>query len=148
MNLKQSQKTTVPAEKHLDKKWFLVDVKGKTLGPTAVKIANLLRGKEKTFFTPEQDCGDYVVAINAKHIRLSKNKMDTKLYQWHTRYPSGFRQRTAKEMMEKKPDKILFAAVWGMLPRTKSRKHIIKKLRIFPEETHDHGAQKLQPLEI
>ena len=148
MKLKQSQKTTVPAEKQLEKKWFLVDVKGKTLGPTAVKIANLLRGKGKTFFTPEQDCGDYVVAINAKHIRLSKNKMDTKLYQWHTRYPAGFRQRTAKEMMAKKPDKILFDAVWGMLPRTRSRKHIIKKLRVFPEETHDHGAQKLQPLEI
>lgn len=148
MKLKQSQKTYTPSKKNLEQKWFLIDVKEKTLGQTATKIADLLRGKGKPWFTPQQDCGDYIVAINARHIKLAKNKMDTKLYQWHTRYPGGFRQRTAREMLEKKPDKILLEAVWGMLPRNKLRNHLIKKLRIFPEEKHDHGAQKLQPLEI
>lgn len=141
-------KTYVPDEKSLGKKWFLVDVKGKTLGATATKIADLLRGKQKPFFTPQLDCGDYVVAINARHIRLSKNKAETKLYQWHTRYPKGFRQRTAKEVLKKKPEKVLFDAVWGMMPRNKLRNHIIKKLRVFPDETHDHAAQKLQPIEL
>lgn len=149
MKLKAFQKTYIPSEKSLlEKKWFLADVKGKPLGQTATKIANLLRGKQKPFFTPQHDCGDYVVAINARHIRLTKNKMETKLYQWHTRYPKGFRQRTAKEIMEKKPEKILYDAVWGMLPRNKLRDHIIKKLHVFPDETHIHAAQKLQPIEL
>lgn len=140
--------TSVPNEKSLEKHWLLVDVKGKTLGKTAVKIADLLRGKQKPFFTPQLDCGDYVVAINARHIRLAKNKAETKLYQWHTRYPKGFRQRTAKEMLEKKPEKVLFDAVWGMMPRNKLRNDIIKKLRVYPDETHEHTAQKLQSIEL
>lgn len=141
-------KTHTPTEKSLEKRWLLVDVKGKTLGKTAVKIADLLRGKQKPFFTPQLDCGDYVVAINARHIRLAKNKVETKLYQWHTRYPKGFRQRTAKEMLEKKPEKVLFNAVWGMMPRNKLRNNIIKKLRVYPDETHEHTAQKLQSIEL
>lgn len=148
MQLKTNQKTHVPSEEQLKKKWLMVDVKNKLLGLTATKIANLLRGKGKPFFTPQQDCGDYVIAINAKHIKLTGNKMDTKLYQWHTRYPAGFRERTAREIMKKKPEKILYDAVWGMLPRTKSRKHIIKKLRIFPEEAHSHTSQNPQSIEI
>lgn len=141
MKLKSSQKTYVPSEKDLSKKWYLVDVKGQTLGLVTTKIANLLRGKKKPFFTPQQDCGDFVIVINAKHVRLSANKIDTKLYHWHTRYPKGFRTRTAREIMAKKPEKIIFDAVWGMLPRNKLRAHIIKKLRIFPEEKHTHEAQ-------
>lgn len=148
MKLKAHQKTYVPLEKDLKKKWFLVDVKNKTLGRTATKIANLLRGKNKPFFTPQHDCGDYVVVINTKEIRLSKNKLDTKLYHWHTKYPGGLRTRTARELLEKKPEKVFFDAVWGMLPRNKSRKHIIKKLKVFPGTEHDHTAQSPQFIEI
>lgn len=148
MKLKPHQKTHVPTSKELGQKWFLVDVKGRTLGQVATKIANTLRGKGKSFFTPQMDCGDFVVAINAKEIRLAGNKMDKKLYQWHTQYPAGLRTRTAREIMEKKPTKILYDAVWGMLPRNKLRKHLMKKLRIFPGEEHTHKAQSIQPLEL
>lgn len=148
MRLKKSQKTYIPTQKELSKKWFLVDVKGKLLGLAATKIAELLRGKEKPFFTPMHDCGDYIVVINAREIRFAHNKIDTKLYQWHTQYPAGFRVRTAREIMAKKPEKILYDAVWGMLPRTKSRKAIMRKLRVFPGAEHKHSAQSLEPLEL
>lgn len=148
MKLKPSQKTHVPSEKELEKKWFLIDLKGKTLGRTATKIADLLRGKGKPFFTPQLDCGDYLVVINAKEIRLAGNKMDTKKYYWHTSYPSGLRTRTARELLEKKPEKIIFDAVWGMLPRNKLRNKMIKKLRIFPGEEHGCKAQSPQPIEL
>ena len=148
MILKPTQKSHVPSEKELEKKWFLIDVKGKTLGPAATKIADLLRGKGKTFFTPQQDCGDFVIILNAKEVRLAGNKMDTKLYHWHTRYPGGLRTRTARQIMARKPEKVFFDAVWGMLPRTKSRKHIIKKLKVFPGESHTHKSQNPIPLEI
>lgn len=144
MKLKSTQTTYVPSDKDLEKKYFLVDVKGLTLGQTAVKIADLLRGKGKPHFNPQHDCGDYVVAINAKHIRLAGNKIDTKLYHWHTRYPGGFRTRTAREILETKPEKVLYDAVWGMLPRTRIRKHLIRKFRVFPETEHTHKAQNPQ----
>ena len=147
MKLKSTQKSYVPTEKNLEKKWFLVDVKGKTLGLITTKIANILRGKGKTFFTPERDCGDYVVVVNAKEVRLAGNKLDTKKYYWHTRYPGGFRERTARELMAKKPEKIIYDAVWGMLPRNRLRKNLIKKLKIFAGE-HLMKAQKPELLDL
>ncbi|KKU78502.1 MAG: 50S ribosomal protein L13 [Candidatus Peregrinibacteria bacterium GW2011_GWA2_47_7] len=148
MKIKDSQKTYVPTNADLQRKWFIVDVKGKTLGQISTKIANILRGKDKVHFTTQLDCGDYVVAINAKEVRLAGNKMDTKLYHWHTRYPGGLRTRTARELLNRKPEKILFDSVFGMLPRNKLRSKIIKKFRVFPGETHEHTAQKLQPIEL
>lgn len=149
MKLKQNQKTTVPEEATMKKQqWFLIDVKGKTLGQVATKIADILRGKNKPIFTPQMDCGDYVVVINAAEIRLAGSKMDTKMYQWHTQYPGGFRERTARQVMTKKPEKIIYDAVWGMLPRTKTRKHLMKKLNIFAATEHNHKAQNPKVLEI
>lgn len=148
MKLKLNQKTYIPKEESIEQKWLMVDVKGKTLGLVATKIADLLRGKNKTFFTPQLDCGDNIIVINAKLIRLAGNKMDTKLYHWHTRYPAGLRTRTAREVMEKKPEKVLYDAVWGMLPRNRLRRKIIKKLRIFPGEEHSHKSQSPQLIEI
>ncbi|PJC36615.1 50S ribosomal protein L13 [Candidatus Peregrinibacteria bacterium CG_4_9_14_0_2_um_filter_53_11] len=149
IRIKSNQKTTVPSQEVLDdKQWYIVDVKGKTLGRVATQIADILRGKGKTYFTPQHDCGDYVVVINATDIRLAGNKMDTKLYRWHTGYPKGFRERTAREIMENKPEQVLFDAVRGMLPRNRLRQDIIKKLRIFPTEAHTHSAQSPKPLEL
>lgn len=148
MNLKESQKSHVPTETELEKKWYLVDVNGKSLGSVATKITNILRGKEKPYFTPQRDCGDYVVVLNAKGVRLAKNKMDTKLYQWHTRYPGGFRVRTAKELIAKKPEKIIYDAVWGMLPRTRTRRVMIKRLRISSDEKHAFAAQNPKPIKL
>lgn len=149
MKLKDNQKTYLPTEKDVEsKKWFVVDVKGKTLGPTATKIANLLRGKGKPIFSPQVDCGDYVVVLNAKEIRLSGGKMETKEYFWHTQYPGGIRSRKAKDLIKEKPTKILYDAVWGMLPRNKLRSKLIRKLRIFPGEVHTHESQKLQEVKL
>lgn len=141
MTLKTIQKTHVPTEKELTKKWFLLDVKGKTLGQVSTQIADLLRGKGKPFFTPQHDCGDHVVVINAKEVRLAGNKMDTKMYYWHTQYPGGIKSRTARQIMSTKPDKVLYDSVRGMLPRNRLRKKIISKLHIFPGPEHTHSSQ-------
>lgn len=146
--LKQSQKTYVPGEMDLKKKWYLVDLKGKTLGPAAVKIADLIRGKGKVHFTPQHDCGDFVVAVNARDVRLSKNKLTTKTYHWHSGFGSGFKTRTAKELLQTKPEKVLYEAVWGMLPRNKLRNKMIKKLSIFAGSEHDHAAQSPTPFTL
>lgn len=135
----------MPTETELAKKWFLIDVKGKTLGPVAVKIANLLRGKNKPFFTPQSDCGDHVVVINAKEIRLARNKMKTKMYYRHTLYPSGLRTKSAADLLAQKPEKILYDAVWGMMPRNALRKKIIGKLHVYPGVEHKHAAQNPLP---
>ncbi|MEK9133070.1 MAG: 50S ribosomal protein L13 [Patescibacteria group bacterium] len=148
MKLKDNQKTYVHDVKENERKWYLVDVKGKTLGQIATKLANIIRGKDKPLFTPQLDCGDYVVVLNAKHIRLAGSKMDTKMYYWHTQYPGGLRSRSARKMLQEKPESVLYDAVRGMLPRNKLRKFVIKKLRVFSEETHTHKAQKLQTLEL
>lgn len=148
MQLKASQKSYVPTEKDHNKKWYLIDVKGKNLGRTATKITNILRGKDKVWFDPKSDCGDYVVVINAAQIKLEGKKMDEKTYHWHTRYGGGFKTRTARQLMETKPDKILYDAVWGMMPRNKLRADMIKKLRIFPAEAHGHTAQSPTPINL
>lgn len=148
MKLKENQKTSIPVESKMKQKWFLVDVKGKTVGQVATKIANILRGKLKPEFTPQLDCGDHVVAINCLEIRLAGSKMDTKMYQWHTQYPGGFREQTAREILARKPEKVLYDAVWGMLPRTRTRKKLMKKLHIYTGETHDHTAQNPKAIEL
>ncbi len=149
MQIKQNQKTTIPVPKVTEKRaWHVVDVKGKTLGLVATQLADILRGKNKPEFTPQLDCGDYVVVLNCKEIRLARNKMDTKMYYWHTQYPGGIRERTARQLLDTKPEKVLYDAVWGMLPRNKLRRFIIKKLRIFPGMEHEHSSQNPKPLEL
>lgn len=147
MKLLPHQKTSLP-EDAKGKTWFLVDVKGKTLGRTATALSNLLRGKGKVSWSPQQDSGDHLVVINAREIRLAKNKTETKLYHWHTGYGSGLKTRTASQLLQKKPEKILFDAVWGMLPRNKLRRHMMKKLHIFPGADHRHTSQSPEPLEL
>ena len=148
MKLKKVQKTYVPTEKDLKQKWFLIDAKAKTLGPLATKIADLLRGKGKPHFTPQLDCGDYVVVIHAKEVRLARNKLDTKQYYWHTQYPGGIRSRSARELLAKKPEKILYEAVWGMLPRNRLRKKLMRKLHLYPGAEHHHKAQSPELLTL
>lgn len=149
MRLTKTQKTTIPVELSTEKrKWYLVDVKGKTLGIISTQIADLIRGKNKPDFTPQLDCGDYIVVINAKEIRLARNKAETKMYYWHTQYPGGLRERTANQLLATKPEKVLYDSVWGMLPRNKLRRSIIKKLRIFPGTEHDHISQNPKQLDL
>ncbi|PIQ78230.1 50S ribosomal protein L13 [Candidatus Peregrinibacteria bacterium CG11_big_fil_rev_8_21_14_0_20_46_8] len=148
MQPKKSQKTTQPTPHMLDRKWFIVDVSNSHLGHAATEIAKVLRGKDKVHFTMQHDCGDHVVVINAKHVKLSGTKLDKKMYEWHTQFPGGFRSRTAREMLERKPEKLLYEAIYGMLPKNKLRHSFMKRLHIFAETEHKHDAQKPEVLNL
>jgi len=125
-----------------------VDAKDKTLGRLASKIAVLLMGKHKPTYTPHVDCGDFVVVINADKIRLTGAKWEKKLYYWHSGYLGGLKSRTAKQMLERKPEYLLWHAVRGMLPKNNLARRMLKKLKIYAGETHPHAAQKPEPIEI
>jgi len=144
MKLLKNQKTTPAKGNIVDPKWLIVDVKDGHVGHVATQIANLLRGKNKVFFTPQYECGDHVVVLNAKHVKLTGTKLDKKLYLWHTQYSGGLRSRTAREMLNRNPEKVLRLAVYGMLPKNRLRDRFMKKLHIFAELDHAHIAQQPQ----
>ncbi|MBA4336305.1 50S ribosomal protein L13 [bacterium] len=139
-------KTYSPKKQDIDRKWYIVDAKGQTLGHLATKIAVKLRGKDKPIFAPHIDCGDYVIVINAKEIAVTGNKMDDKMYYSHSGFPGGFKQKPLKKLMEERPEEIIKQAVQGMIPRNKLRKEIMSKLKIFVGPEHNHEAQQPQPL--
>ncbi len=124
------------------KKWHIIDAKGQTLGRLAVKAADLLRGKHKPSFTPNQDCGDFVVVINAKDIKLSGNKLRDKRYFEYTGFIGGLKTRKASDLIQQKPDQVIRYAVEGMLPSGKLGRKIAGNLKIYAGETHPHAAQK------
>ena len=132
----------------VEKKWYVVDAAGKPLGRVASQVAALLRGKNKQKFTPNVDCGDYVIVINASKVSLSGNKLENKNYYNHSGFPGGMRVRTAKTMVEKYPEEMLERAIWGMIPKGRLGRQIYKKLYVFANETHDKAAQKPEALEI
>jgi large subunit ribosomal protein L13 len=129
----------------VQRKWHLVDAKGKTLGRLAVQVATLLRGKHKPIFTPNVDTGDHVVIINAGEVRLTGNKLQKKIYYHHTGYPGGIKSITAKHLLEKKPTEVLSKAIRGMLPKTPLGKQMARKLRIYAGPEHPHTAQNPEP---
>lgn len=141
-------KTYSPKQSEIKKEWFITDLSGKTLGKAATKIAETLRGKNKTTFSPHIDCGDFVVVINAKDIHLTGNKKLQKKYYHHTRYASGLRVKRAEEYLAQKPEVIIEKAVAGMIPNNKLKKDILKKLKVFAGSEHKHQAQSPKPLEI
>ncbi|MBN1897994.1 MAG: 50S ribosomal protein L13 [Spirochaetes bacterium] len=130
----------------VEKKWYLINAENKVLGRLATRVADILRGKLKTDFSPDVDCGDNVIVINARKVRLTGNKMDKKIYRWHTGYPGGLKEVKIKEMMEKQPEFIVLNAVRGMLAKNKLRDRIIKHLKVYKGESHPHTAQ--QPIEL
>ncbi|KAL4426999.1 hypothetical protein ABPG77_009560 [Micractinium sp. CCAP 211/92] len=115
----------------------LVDAKGQVVGRLASQIATILQGKDKPTYCPNKDDGDVVVVVNAADVELTGRKWDQKMYRWHTGYPGGLKERTAKQMFAKQPDSILREAVMGMLPKNNLRRSMARKLRIFPGERHD-----------
>ena len=143
-----SYKTISANRKTVDKQWLLVDAEGQTLGRLASKIAVLLRGKHKPNFTPHVDCGDNVVVINAEKIHLSGNKWEDKVYQRYTGYPGGQRERTAKELLTKKPTSLVEKAVKGMLPKNKLGAELFRNLRVYAGDQHDQEAQKPKAINI
>ncbi len=140
--------TFSPKKEDIQRKWFLVDAKGQTLGKLATKIANIIRGKNKTIFAPHVDCGDFVVVINAKEIHLTGNKTDKKKYYRHTRYPGGLREETASEVLIKHPERVLERAIAGMIPTNKLKQDILSKLKVYAGAEHQHEAQKPEPLKL
>lgn len=121
--------------------WILMDLAGKTLGRAATEIANIIRGKNRASYTPNADTGDFVVAINARQIKLTGNKLDTKLYYRHSGYMGGLKQRTAQEQLDRDPTVLLQKAVKGMLPKNNLSRKILGKLKIYADATHPHVAQ-------
>jgi len=143
------RQTTFQAKKEdLEKKWYVVDAAGKTLGRLSSQVAAILRGKHKPTFTPHVDCGDYVIVINAEKVRLTGRKLQKKIYYRHSRYPGGLKQTTAEQMLATKPEKMIELAVWGMLPHNRLGRRQIRKLKVYRGASHPHEAQKPEVLEI
>jgi len=142
--------TYFPSGKELaaKRKWYVVDASGQTVGHLASEVASILTGKRSPQWTPFLDTGDHVVVINARKAVLKGNKVEQKLYRHHTLYPGGMRQITAKEMIAKKPERVLELAIKGMLPKTKLGKAMAKKLKVYADAEHPHSAQRPQPLDL
>ena len=142
--------TYFPSGKGLaeNRKWFVVDASGKTVGRLATEVARMISGKNNPAWTPFLDMGDHVVVINARKAVFTGSKNDQKLYRRHTLYPGGLRETTVKEMFEKKPEKVIELAVKGMLPKTKLGKAMVKKLKVYADGDHRHSAQKPEAVEI
>ena len=136
-----TQKSFVLKPADADKKWYLIDAKDKVVGRLATEVADILRGKNNPQFTPNTDSGDFVVVINADKVKFTGNKWDKKTYYWHTGFIGGIKSRTAKEQLERKPEKILMDAVKGMLPKTSLGRKQLTKLKVFAGEAHAHEAQ-------
>jgi len=141
-------KTYVANPKEIDRKWHLVDAKGKVLGRLASQVATILRGKNKVIYSPHLDAGDHVVIINADKIRLTGKKASSKTYFRHTGYPGGSRFETYSMLLEKAPERILERAIKGMLPHNSLGRQMYKKLRVYAGEAHPHEAQKPDKIEL
>jgi len=146
----KSHKTTLLTKEAAaaQRQWYVVDLKDQTLGRAATRIAMVLRGKHKPTFTPHQDCGDFVIVLNADKIKLGGNKWNDKMYRWHTGFPGGLKEFTADEMRDRDPTYMVRKAVWGMLPKNRLGRKIIKKLKIYGGAEHEHGAQQPQQLAL
>jgi large subunit ribosomal protein L13 len=136
--MNQAAQTTATKAGDIKRGWHLIDVKDKTLGRVASEIAQLLMGKGKAYFVRNLDCGDYVVIVNAKHIKVTGNKEEQKKYYRHSGYPGGFRVETLKEVRGRKPEMIITHAVKGMLPQNRLRDRMLKRLFVFAEEEHKY----------
>lgn len=132
----------------VERKWRVVDLDGVILGRAATRISDILRGKDKPQYTPHVDCGDFVVVLNAKKVKLTGNKESDKHYYWHSGYPGGLKSRTLAEEREEKPEDIVRLAVKGMLPKNILSTHMLKKLKVYPGLEHPHQAQNPEVLAV
>ena len=139
---------TTPKDIERERRWWIIDAEGQTLGRLASKIAPILQGKNKPIYTPNLDTGDYVVVINAGKIAVTGNRMDDKMYYRHSNYPSGLTETNLRNMLALHPDRPLLFAIRGMLPKTKLGREMIKKLKIYAGSEHPHAAQNPQPLTL
>ncbi len=141
-------KTYSAKEEDIERKWYLIDARGKNLGRLSTGIARILRGKDKVTFTPHVDCGDFVVVINAKEIEVTGKKMEDKLYYRHSGYVGSLKAKNLEEMLQKNPEFILKHSVKGMLPHNILGRKQLKKLKVYGGEEHPHKSQKPEKIEI
>ncbi len=141
-----SFKTQSANEKIVDRKWYVVDATNQTMGRMASKIAHVLRGKNKAYYTPHFDCGDYVIVVNSGKVIFTGNKMEDKEYLTYSGYPGGQKAEAAKDLIARRPNVAIERAVKGMLPKNRLGRAMYKKLFVYEEATHPHAAQKPQPL--
>lgn len=141
-------KTIFIKDQDIEKKWYLVDAEGKTLGRVAAKVASILRGKHKVTFTPNQDCGDCVVVINTGKIVVSGNKHDAKLYHHHSGYVGGLKTTNFDKLIARKPTEPLYLAIKGMLPHGALGRKMLGNLRLYPTSEQGHIAQKPEKIEL
>ncbi len=141
-------KSYMQKKETVERKWYVIDAEGKSLGRVASKAAHILRGKHKATYTPHIDCGDYVIIVNASKVLLTGNKLEDKKYYSHSQYPGGLRTRTAKEMIEKYPEEMVEKAVKGMLPKNRLGRAMYKKLFVYAGSDHKHMAQKPSEMDV
>lgn len=141
-------KTTHAKPGEVERKWYVVDAKDQVVGRLASRIAMVLRGKHKPQYTPSTDTGDFVVVVNIEQIQFTGNKLSDKKYYRHTDYPGGIRETSAGKMLATHPERVLFHAVKGMLPRTPMGRKVLTKLKIYSGSEHPHAAQQPEPLDV
>ena len=132
----------------IDRKWYVVDAEGCTLGRLASEVANVLRGKNKPIYTPHVDCGDYVIVVHADKIKVTGKKLDQKIYYRHSEYVGGMKETTLRELLAKKPERVIELAVKGMLPKGPLGRSLYTKLHVYAGAEHTHAAQKPEVMEI
>lgn len=141
-------KTLFAKSADVEKKWSVIDADGMVVGRLATRVASILRGKNKPIFTPHADTGDYVIIVNAEKVRFTGNKLDKKIYYRHSGYPGGIKQKTARNIMNDSPEKIIMTAVSGMLPKNKLGRQQLKKLKVYRGSDHPHKAQNPEILNL
>ncbi len=137
--------TYFPAKNEAEQQWRLVDADGQVLGRLAARVADMLMGKHKPAYTPFLDTGDYVIVVNAEKIRMTGQKLATKVYQYHTGYPGGLVERRASHVKATRPDRMVREAIEGMLPKSKLGKAMVRKLHVYTGNKHPHDSQKPTP---
>ena len=141
--------TTVSAKPaEVRREWYVVDADGKTLGRLATEIARRLRGKHKPEYTPHVDTGDYVVVVNAEKIRVTGNKLQDKMYHWHTGYIGNLKSISLEKQLQRAPERVIQTAVRGMMPRNPLGRAMLKKLKVYAGPEHRHSAQQPRALEL
>jgi large subunit ribosomal protein L13 len=141
-------RTYFPKKGDIEPRWFIIDAEGKVLGRLSTTIASILAGKNKPMYTPFLDTGDHVIVINAEKVVLTGKKETDKIYRSHSQYPGGLKERAARFVRAEKPERIIEEAVWGMLPKNKLGRQMLKKLNVYRGAKHPHEAQKPERLEV
>ncbi|MEX2161512.1 MAG: 50S ribosomal protein L13 [Anaerolineales bacterium] len=140
------QKSYYPKAGDIEGQWHLIDAEGKNLGRLAARIATVLLGKHRPDYTPGVDLGDYVIVTNCEKVTVTGTKLTDKMYRRHSGYPGGLRETSLRRMLDTYPERVIESAVWGMLPKNKLGRQLIRKLKAYAGPDHPHGPQKPQPL--